>query len=100
MTAYEDEEYCKIQNGGIMAIPDGGPLSSVGRKRGYSGMKRTTGSSLMGEIFKISAEKGYRHLYKKSVKKKFDWFIQDHLEMISNPKCFFAKKGRRDKHAS
>ena len=29
--AYEDEEYRKVQNGGIMAIPDGGPLSSVGQ---------------------------------------------------------------------
>ena len=46
-----------------MAIPDGGPLSSVGRKRGYSDMDRTTGPSLMGEIFKISAEKGYRHYF-------------------------------------
>ena len=46
-----------------MAIPDGGPLSSVGRKRGYSDMDRTTGPSMMGEIFKISAEKGYRHYF-------------------------------------
>lgn len=46
-----------------MAIPDGGPLSSVGRKRGYQNMERTTGPSLMGEIFKISAEKGYRHYF-------------------------------------
>ena len=61
--AYEDEEYCKVQNGGIMAIPDGGPLSSVGQKRGFKNMKRTTGPSLMGEIFKISAEKGYRHYF-------------------------------------
>ena len=61
--AYEDEEYCKVQDGGIMAIPDGGPLSSVGQKRGFKNMKRTTGPSLMGEIFKISAEKGYRHYF-------------------------------------
>lgn len=63
VTAYEDQEYCKVQNGGIMAIPDGGPLSSVGRKRGFKDMKRTTGPSLMGEIFKISASKGYRHYF-------------------------------------
>ena len=46
-----------------MAIPDGGPLSSVGRKRGHKEMERTTGPSLMGEIFQISAEKGYRHYF-------------------------------------
>lgn len=63
VTAYEDEEYRKVQNGGILAIPDGGPLSSVGQKRGFINMKRTTGPSLMGEIFKISASKGYRHYF-------------------------------------
>lgn len=63
VTAYEDEKYRDIQNGGIMAIPDGGPLSSVGRKRGYANMERTAGPSLMGEIFKISVEKGYRHYF-------------------------------------
>ena len=63
VTAYENFDYCAIQNGGIMAIPDGGPLSTVGRKRGHKNMQRTTGPSLMGEIFKISAEKGYRHFF-------------------------------------
>lgn len=63
VTAYEDQEYCRVQNGGIMAIPDGGPLSSVGQKRGFKNMKRTTGPSLMGEIFKISAAEGYRNYF-------------------------------------
>lgn len=63
VTAYEDPDYLKVQNGGLMAIPDGGPLSTVGQKRGYKNMARTTGPSLMGEIFKISAEKGYRHYF-------------------------------------
>ena len=43
--SYEDPAYCAVQNGGIMAIPDGGPLSSVGRKRGFGNMARTTGPS-------------------------------------------------------
>lgn len=63
ITAYEDAEYCAIQNGGIMAIPDGGPLSSVGRRRGHFHMERVTGPDYMGEIMKISAEKGYRHFF-------------------------------------
>lgn len=61
--AYEDEVYCAVQNGGIMAIPDGGPLSTVGRKRGYVHMSRTTGPDYMGEVFKLSVEKGYRHYF-------------------------------------
>ena len=63
VTALEDASYQDIQNGGIMAMPDGGPLSTIGNKRGFTYMKRTTGPSYMGEIFKISAEKGYRHYF-------------------------------------
>lgn len=63
VTSYEDASYCAVQNGGLMAIPDGGPLSTVGRRRGCKNMARTTGPSLMGEIFKISAKKGYRHYF-------------------------------------
>ncbi len=60
VTAYEDEKYREIQNGGILAIPDGGPLSSVGRKRGAADMARTTGPSYMGEALKLG---GYRHFF-------------------------------------
>ena len=63
VTSFEDKSYCDVQNGGIMAIPDGGPLSTVGQKRGFKNMKRTTGPSYMGEILKISAQKGYRHYF-------------------------------------
>lgn len=63
VTAFEDEEYRAIQNGGIMAIPDGGPLSTVGQKRGFKNMKRTTGPSYMKEILKVSAQRGYRHYF-------------------------------------
>lgn len=63
VTAFQDEEYRRVQNGGIMAIPDGGPLSSLGRKRGYPSMARTTGPALMQEIFELSEKKNYRHYF-------------------------------------
>ena len=69
VTAYEDPEFLKVQNGGIMAIPDGGPLSSVGQRRGYRNMKRTTGPSLMGEIFSIP---GCRHYFYGSTQETLD----------------------------
>lgn len=72
VTSYEDEEYLKVQNGGIMAIPDGGPLSSVGRRRGFIGMERTTGPSYMGEVLKISVEKGYKHYFYGSTQETLD----------------------------
>ena len=34
VTSYEDASNCAVQNGGLMAIPDGGPPSSVEQKRG------------------------------------------------------------------
>ena len=61
--SYDDKAYCAVQNGGIMAIPDGGSLSSVGRKRGFSKMERTTGPDYLKEVLKISAEEGYRHYF-------------------------------------
>lgn len=63
VTSWEDKDYCAVQNGGIMALPDGGPLSSVGQRRGYKNMRRTTGPSYMGKIFEISCEKGYRNYF-------------------------------------
>lgn len=63
VTAFDNQIYCSIQNNGIMAIPDGGPLSSVGRKRGYPLMQRTPGPDLMSEIFEISVSKAYRHFF-------------------------------------
>lgn len=61
--AYEDEEYRKIQNGGALALPDGGPLSVISRKKGYEKADRVTGPDLMREIFKLSEEKGYSHYF-------------------------------------
>lgn len=57
--AYENSEYKNIQNSAILAIPDGGPLSSVGRKRGCSNMSRTVGQDYMKEMFKGN----YKHFF-------------------------------------
>ncbi|MDK0750903.1 WecB/TagA/CpsF family glycosyltransferase [Clostridium perfringens] len=61
--SYEDDEYKKIQNEGALALPDGGPLSYVSRKRGFKEAKRVTGPDLMGRIFSISEKKGYTHFF-------------------------------------
>lgn len=61
--AYEDEFYRKIQNSGALVLPDGKPLSMIQKKRGFKEASRVTGPDLMGEIFKISEEKGYKHYF-------------------------------------
>ena len=77
--SYDDQEYCAVQNGGVMAIPDGGPLSSVGRKRGFSAMERTTGPDYLEEILKISAKEGYRHYFYGSTEETLEK-LKMHLE--------------------
>jgi N-acetylglucosaminyldiphosphoundecaprenol N-acetyl-beta-D-mannosaminyltransferase len=72
VTSYEDKAYCAVQNGGIMTIPDGGPLSTVGQKRGYKSMDRTTGPSYMEEMLRQSAQKGYSHFFYGSTQETLD----------------------------
>ena len=72
VTAYKDPSYLAVQNNAIMALPDGGPLSSVGRKRGYTQMERVTGPSYMEEILKVSGQYGYRHFFYGSSKETTD----------------------------
>ena len=61
--AFENEDYKKVQNSAILAIPDGGPLSTEGRRRGFKTMSRTTGPDFMNEILMISKENNYKHFF-------------------------------------
>ena len=72
VTAFDDAEYCDIQNGAVIAIPDGSPLVSIGKRRGYDDMGRTTGPDYMGEIFRISVENDYRHYFYGSTEETLD----------------------------
>lgn len=63
VSAYEDAAYRSVQNGGIMAIPDGGPLAALGRRRGYRDMRRTTGPDYMRRMLEEGVERGYRHFF-------------------------------------
>lgn len=72
VTAFEDETYRAIQNGGIMAIPDGGPLSSLAHRRGCADMQRITGPSYMEKILELSRENGYSHFFYGSTQETLD----------------------------
>lgn len=61
--SYEDYEYRRIQNGGALALPDGGPLSYISRKKGFKNAKRVTGPDLMENIFRISEKEEYTHYF-------------------------------------
>ena len=63
VTAWKDEAYRTVQNGGILAIPDGGPLSSTGRRRGFEKMQRVTGPDYMLKAIELGLSHGWRHYF-------------------------------------
>ncbi len=67
--AHDDENYRNIQNGAVMALPDGGPLSTYSRSNGNNTAMRVTGPDLMHEVLKKSPETGWRHFFYGSDKK-------------------------------
>ena len=72
VTAHGDADYMRIQNGAVMALPDGGPLSQYSREKGYQGAQRVTGPDLMKEILARSAEKGWRNYFYGSTQETLD----------------------------
>ena len=72
VTAHDDADYLKIQNGAVMALPDGGPLSQYSREKGFKGAQRVTGPDLMKEILAMSAEKGWRNYFYGSTQETLD----------------------------
>ena len=60
--AHDDPVYWEVQAGSIASLPDGKPLSVVGRKI-VSTMGRVTGPDLMREVFGLSGETGWSHYF-------------------------------------
>lgn len=61
--AYRNLEYRKIQNGAVLNLPDGKPLSIVQKLFGMRHAQRVPGPDLMPEIFALSEREGYRHFF-------------------------------------
>lgn len=60
--AHDDPAYWACQAESVASIPDGKPLSVVGRKQ-VPTMGRVTGPDLMREVFAMSAEHGWKHYF-------------------------------------
>lgn len=71
----ENETYRKIQNSSILSLPDGKPLSILGKKLGYKKIERVTGPELMEEIFHISEKNGYKHYFYGNTSENLDMLI-------------------------
>ena len=76
VTADEDEEYRKVQNGAVMALPDSGPLSKYCRDRGDPDSQRVTGLDLMKKMLSLSAEKDGGIIFKVLLRKPWICFAR------------------------
>lgn len=61
--AREDAHYCKVQRESILSLPDGKPLSVVGRKKVSCPMEKVTGTHFMQNIFMDARFTGKRHYF-------------------------------------
>lgn len=60
--AHDDQDYWACQAESMASIPDGKPLSVIGRKQ-VPTMGRVTGPDLMREVFAASVEHGWSHYF-------------------------------------
>lgn len=63
VTAYGDESYLQIQNGAVMVLADGGPLSQYSRNHGYLEAYRVTGPDLLKRILELSPSRKWKHFF-------------------------------------
>ena len=61
--AREDAHYLTVQSESVMSLPDGKPLSVVGRKNTSCPMEKVTGTHFMQNIFTDSRFSGKRHYF-------------------------------------
>ncbi len=75
VTAHEDEKYREVQNSSFMTLPDGKPLSVVGKKRGKSSMGRVTGPDFLEEVLRKTEKTEMKHYFYGTTQKNLDSFI-------------------------
>lgn len=81
--AHDNSDYHKVQSNSLLSLPDGKPLSFIGRKF-YPEMDRVTGPDFMREMLEISRNKNIKHFFYgttqdnlnaliKNVRKQYPW---------------------------
>lgn len=60
--AHDDPDYFRVQAESFMSVPDGKPLSVIGKKQ-FPEMDRVTGADLMRRIFEESRGRGLKHFF-------------------------------------
>lgn len=75
--AHEDKNYLKVQTDSIISMPDGKPLSIIGRKKGYKEMDKTTGTNFMENMFTNKKLKNCKHYFYGNSKENLEKMIEN-----------------------
>lgn len=86
VTAHDDLEYRRVQNNSFLTLPDGKPLSVVGKKGGYTDMGRVTGPDFMEEILKRTENSSFTHFFYGNTKENLKIFIDEIQKQYPNLK--------------
>lgn len=73
--AHDNPDYWRVQAESAASIPDGKPLSVVGRKQ-FPGMGRVTGPDLMRDVFELSREMGWSHYFYGNTQENLDALLE------------------------
>lgn len=73
--AHENKIYYRAQSESMLSVPDGKPLSVVGRKQ-YSDMDRVTGPDLMRRVFEESEKREMKHFFYGSTQENIDALVK------------------------
>lgn len=73
--AHDNPQYYRIQADSLLSIPDGKPLSVLGRKQ-YPNMDRVTGPDFMRRIFDESKNKEIKHYFYGTTQETLDSLIE------------------------
>lgn len=61
--AKENKEYRDIQNNSFLTLPDGKPLSIIGKRKGFTSMDRVTGPDFLEKILEVSVQHNWTHFF-------------------------------------
>ena len=71
VTGHDNKEYHVVQSNSLLSIPDGKPLSVIGKKK-YKDMDRVTGPDFMRRMFEESKHKDIRHYFYGTTQENLD----------------------------
>lgn len=85
-TAHENDAYREIQNSSFMTLPDGKPLSVVGKKRGKYEMGRVTGPDFLEEVLKRTENTEMKHYFYGTTQENLNSFVSTMKDTYPNLK--------------